>query len=157
MCGFLQVAQQPPVATASTPVATPDDPYTHFYCISPDAPSNAVLYWMGAYDAASVTFRLAEAVGPFRLDMGDTVYAPNLQEDEKGRCILWAWVQERRSVGKYDFAGCMASPRVLLRRRGRLIQQPLPELASVRFYPAACNSGARFVFRGFCSISPFRL
>lgn len=95
---------------------------------------------MGSYDPETVTFRLAEAVGPFRLDMGDTVYAPNLQEDAKGRCILWAWVQERRSVGKYDFAGCMASPRVLLRRRGRLIQQPLPELAQV---PSVLCSRAR--------------
>ena len=132
---LMQVSQQSPVATASTPLSTPGDTYSHFYCITSDAPSNAVLYWMGSYDPETVTFRLAEAVGTFRLDMGDTIYAPNLQEHAKGRCILWAWVQERRSVGKYDFAGSMASPRVLLRRRGRLIQQPLRELAQVSHYP----------------------
>lgn len=86
---------------------------------------------MGSFDADAVKFRLQDAVGPYRLDMGDTIYAPNIFEDAQGRCVMWGWVQEHRSVGKYDFAGCMATPRVLLRQGGRLLQQPLPELAKV--------------------------
>eukprot|EP00892_Ulva_mutabilis_P009472 jgi/Ulvmu1/6898/UM031_0104.1 len=117
---------------AEVPAVPADDPYTHFYCISPDAPTNAVLYWMGSYDPRTIKFRLQDAVGPYRLDMGDTIYAPNIFEDAKGRCVLWGWVQEHRSVGKYDFAGCMATPRVLLRQGSRLVQQPLPELADLR-------------------------
>jgi sucrose-6-phosphate hydrolase SacC (GH32 family) len=105
---------------------------THLYCISPDAPTNPVIYWLGAYDDATVKFQLDGASGPFRLDLGDTIYAPNIFEDAQGRCVLWAWVQEHRAVGSYDFSGCMATPRVLLQREGRLVQQPLPELREVR-------------------------
>ena len=111
---------------------TVDADFAHFYCVSPDAPTNPVIYWMGHYDAATVKFRLQGAAGPYRLDLGDTIYAPNILEDSKGRCVLWAWVQEHRTVGSYDFSGCMATPRVLLQRDRRLIQQPLPELKEVR-------------------------
>ena len=128
-CVQVSFARAPGRADADA--SADDDPYSHFYCISPDAPTNAVIYWIGSYDPATVKFRLQDAVGPYRLDMGDTIYAPNVFEDAQGRCVLWAWVQEHRSVGKYDFAGCMATPRVLLRQGSRLIQQPLPELAKV--------------------------
>jgi beta-fructofuranosidase len=109
-----------------------DEGYAHFYCVSPDAPTNPVMYWLGHFDPVTIKFRLDRAVGPYRLDLGDTVYAPNILEDAQGRCVLWLWVQERRTVGSYDFAGCMATPRVLLQRDRRLVQQPLPELKEVR-------------------------
>jgi sucrose-6-phosphate hydrolase SacC (GH32 family) len=108
-----------------------DSPYSHFFCISPDAPTNPVIYWMGPYDETNVRYQLSQAAGPYRLDLGDVIYAPNILDDPGGRCILWAWAQEHRTVGRYDFAGCMATPRVLLRRDSRLVQQPLPELKEV--------------------------
>ena len=88
---------------------------------------------MGQYHSESVTFDLASAVGPFRLDLGDTIYAPNILDDPHGRKVLWCWVQEtRRKLGTYEYAGCMATPRIMLQRGSKLVQQPLPELAEVR-------------------------
>lgn len=31
----------------------------------------------------------------------------------QGRLLLWGWLQERRKVGVYDYAGCMTLPRVM--------------------------------------------
>jgi hypothetical protein len=56
---------------------------THLMCISPDAPTNPVLYWLGAFDAASTRFQLKEAKGPMRLDLGDVLYAPNVMMDDQ--------------------------------------------------------------------------
>jgi sucrose-6-phosphate hydrolase SacC (GH32 family) len=132
------------IAARITAQAGPaDSPYSHFFCISPDAPTNPVIYWMGPYDEDNVRFQLAQAAGPYRLDLGDIIYAPNILDDPSGRCILWAWAQEHRTVGSYDFAGCMATPRVLLRRDGRLVQQPLPELKEVRCPAALWPSASR--------------
>ena len=58
-------------------------PYTHFLCVSPDAPTNPVLYWLGDFDAHSTRFLLEKAKGPIRLDLGDVLYAPNLMVDDK--------------------------------------------------------------------------
>lgn len=119
--------------SAGTAKATPVDPrYSHFYCVSPDAPTNPVLYWMGEFTMSDVKFHLERALGPFRLDLGDTIYAPNIMEDERGRQVLWAWVQEHRKVGSYDYSGCMATPRIMLSRNNQLYQQPIPELLEVR-------------------------
>ncbi len=57
--------------------------YTHFMCVSPDAPTNPVLYWLGNFDAENTRFLLESAMGPLRLDLGDTLYAPNLLEDHQ--------------------------------------------------------------------------
>lgn len=62
--------------------------YTHFLCISPDAPTNPVLYWLGRYDASSSRFLLDEAKGPNRLDLGDVLYAPNTLIDPQVRRAL---------------------------------------------------------------------
>jgi hypothetical protein len=48
-------------------------------------------------------FDLDNAKGPLRLDLGDTLYAPNIMRDDAGRVILWGWLQERRTVSK----GCL--------------------------------------------------
>ena len=113
-------------------------PHDHFFCVSPDAPTNPVLYWTGSFDAAATRFRLEEASGPHRLDLGDVLYAPNLMTDRLGRRVLWGWLQERRgSVGSYDYAGCLSVPRLLSLRGGRLFQEPLPEVALLRDSAAA--------------------
>ena len=57
--------------------------HTHLLCISPDAPTNPVLYWLGGFDAVATRFLLDGAKGPLRLDLGDTLYAPNLMLDEQ--------------------------------------------------------------------------
>ncbi len=57
--------------------------YTHLLCISPDAPTNPVLFWLGHFDAVKTRFLLEGAKGPLRLDLGDTLYAPNLMEDHQ--------------------------------------------------------------------------
>jgi beta-fructofuranosidase len=45
-------------------------------------------------------FDLDNAKGPLRLDLGDTLYAPNVFRDDAGRVILWGWLQERRTVSR---------------------------------------------------------
>ncbi|GLC44182.1 Putative beta-Fructufuranosidase [Pleodorina starrii] len=93
--------------------ATPSKP-VHLFCISPDACTNPSYYWLGPYDPATKRFDLDAAQGPFRLDLGDVLYAPNiLHDDAKDRTLLWGWNQEKRKVGTYDYAGCLSLPRVL--------------------------------------------
>jgi hypothetical protein len=65
--------------------------FRYFFTVSPDACSNPVLYWLGSY--ADSRFALEAAAGPFRLDLGDVVYAPNIMTDGQGRHLLWAWLQ----------------------------------------------------------------
>ena len=43
----------------------------------------------------------------------------------QGRHVLWGWLQERRKVGSYDYAGCLSVPRVLYIRDNRLVQARL--------------------------------
>ena len=74
--------------------------------------------------------RLTE--GPLRLDLGDVLYAPNTIRDAKGRQVLWGWLQERREGGDYGYAGCMSVPRVVTIKDGRVHQEPIPELRSLR-------------------------
>lgn len=50
-------------------------------CVSPDAPKNPVLYFLGRFDPAETKFILEGAKGPIRLDLGDILYAPNIQTD----------------------------------------------------------------------------
>ena len=59
----------------------PPPVYTHLMCVSPDAPTNPVLYWLGNYDVLRTEFLLNGAKGPLRLDLGDILYAPNLLVD----------------------------------------------------------------------------
>lgn len=50
----------------------------------------------------------------------------------QGRHILWGWLQERRKVGSYDYAGCLSVPRILTLRGDSLHQEPVPEVAKLR-------------------------
>ncbi len=50
----------------------------------------------------------------------------------QGRHILWGWLQERRKVGSYDYAGCLSVPRLVHLRGDRLIQEPVPEVSNLR-------------------------
>lgn len=66
---------------ASLKIDEPRPVYTHLMCVSPDAPTNPVLYWLGGYDTQRTEFLLNGAKGPLRLDLGDILYAPNLLVD----------------------------------------------------------------------------
>lgn len=111
----------------------------HLFTVSPDAPTNPVLYWTGhvtepgTNGAPCARFQMETAKGPFRLDLGDILYAPNVCQDGQGRWLLWGWLQERRKVGSYSYAGCLTMPRVLhVTDEGRLIQAPAPEVSGLR-------------------------
>ena len=56
----------------------------------------------------------ARRAGPFVLDLGDMLYAPNCFRDGRGRQIMLAWLQEHSSrEGAVDYSGCITLPRVL--------------------------------------------
>ena len=130
-------------SSSSSSSPPPPRPHDHFFCVSPDAPTNPVLYWTGSFDADATRFRLEEASGPHRLDLGDVLYAPNLMTDALGRRVLWGWLQERRgAVGSYDYAGCLSLPRLLTLKDGKLFQEPLPEVALLRDSAAASAAAA---------------
>ncbi len=41
----------------------------------------------------------------------------------QGRWLLWGWLQERRKMGSYSYAGCLTLPRILhCTEDGRLVQ-----------------------------------
>lgn len=107
----------------------------HFFCISPDAKENRVVYWLGDYRDGK--FMIEDAKGPFWLDLGNVVYAPNIMQDDKGRQILWGWIrdfeiEEAPIRGEQDYSGCLSTPRVLSIANGRLFQEPAPEVAKMR-------------------------
>ncbi|GMH42910.1 hypothetical protein BSKO_10832 [Bryopsis sp. KO-2023] len=102
----------------------------YLFCVSPDAPENPVLYWIGNY--VDEQFIMETAEGPFRLDLGDVMYAPNMTKDAEGRHLLWGWLQERSRMGEFDYAGCLSVPRLLHVHNGRLFQEPAPEIADLR-------------------------
>lgn len=108
-----------------------DERFSYFFCISPDAPTNPVLYWLGHVNENDV-FCLDEARKFSRLDLGDILYAPNLTEDENGDSLLWGWLQERRTVGSYDYSGCLSVPRKLSRKKDRLFQEPAEQINQLR-------------------------
>ena len=57
----------------------------------------------------------------------------------QGRHIMWGWLQERRTVGSYDYAGCLSLPRVMYISGNRLhqVQQPYPPI------PSLCKGAAK--------------
>ncbi|KAG2494571.1 hypothetical protein HYH03_007337 [Edaphochlamys debaryana] len=141
------------VLASSSPSPEPSSsnlPAPHFFCISPDACTNPSYYYLGAYDPTAKEFDLASSIGPFRLDLGDVVYAPNTLDDAlNNRTLLWGWAQEKRTkVDAYDYAGCLTHPRVLLLKPPSadtpcstaagpaqgwsLHQAPIPELEALR-------------------------
>jgi len=69
------------------------------------------------------------------LDHGADFYAAHVFDDESGRTILMAWMDMWGSAfptQKDGWAGTLTIPRVLSMRGTTLLQQPLPELSSLR-------------------------
>lgn len=67
----------------------------HAVCSSACAASHLIL----PHRYAHGRFDLDNAKGPFRLDLGDVLYAPNVMRDDAGRVVMWGWLQEKRTVG----------------------------------------------------------
>jgi beta-fructofuranosidase len=64
------------------------------------------------------------------MDYGN-YYAPNCMVDGKGRRVLWGWVKDFPAGRGWN--GCLTLPRILtLAPDGQLVQQPAPELHSLR-------------------------
>eukprot|EP00210_Caulerpa_lentillifera_P005074 g4847.t1 len=104
----------------------------YLFCVSPDAPTNPVLYWLGSFNQEELVFERDQNSTPFRLDLGDILYAPNLTESPYGDTLLWGWLQEKRQVGSYDYSGCLSVPRKLTIKNGKLHQSPVDEIAKLR-------------------------
>jgi beta-fructofuranosidase len=104
------------------------------------------VYWqVGRFDKQELRFH-KETSG--LLDHG-SYYAMKSMVDEKGRRILWGWVEETRSADactQAGWAGCMALPRVLsVGPDNRLRMEVPPEFASLQLgeqtFPAHPNAG----------------
>jgi sucrose-6-phosphate hydrolase SacC (GH32 family) len=80
----------------------------------------------------------AEARGA--MDYGD-YYAPNCLDDDRGRRILWGWVQGFRPGRGWN--GCLTLPRVLTVDGNRLVQSPAPELEKLHGAPLPRVEGVR--------------
>ena len=75
----------------------------------------------------------------------------------QGRYIMWGWLQERRKVGSYDYAGCLSLPRVLYIRGDRLIQARKTLNPECRHAPTRLRSAARrSPARAYCCASSQR-
>lgn len=77
-------------------------------------------------------------IGSFQtLDYGFDFYAPQTFQDDRGRRILIGWagmpdVDYRNPTVAKGWQHCMTVPRVLTEREGKLLQNPVPELWSLR-------------------------
>ncbi len=74
-----------------------------------------------------------------QIDCGSVSYAQKTMQDQKGRRIWWAWIQEKRSSkaqANAGWAGVMSLPKILtLRTNGTLGVEPVPELEILRREP----------------------
>lgn len=102
----------------------------HVLMISPQ-PLGKAVYLVGEYSANRFTPCIEGDV-----DIGGSLYAPQVMMDAQGRHLLWGWLREGRSREAYEgagWAGVMSLPRVLtLLPDGRLRARPVPELQALR-------------------------
>jgi sucrose-6-phosphate hydrolase SacC (GH32 family) len=110
-----------------------DESRCWFFCISPDAPTNPVLYWLGSYSGTE--FDIANAKGPLQLDLGDVLYAPNILEDDtvsppSPTCCAVLCCAVRRCAG----SRCDSLRRDVLWHAG----MPMGRLALAWCLPAVC-------------------
>ncbi|GLC35519.1 hypothetical protein PLESTM_000333000 [Pleodorina starrii] len=74
----------------------------------------------GAEAGCAFRLDLESAAGPYPLDLGDVLYAPNVLKDAQGRVVMWAWLRERHALpdapaAPATFAGAISVPRLLTR------------------------------------------
>jgi beta-fructofuranosidase len=66
-------------------------------------------------------------------DYGPNFYAPQVFTDDRGRCILFGWMDKGEKItGKEGWAGAFTFPRELSLKNGEVCQRPVEELALLR-------------------------
>lgn len=93
--------------------------YKNFYCI-------------GERDSETGKFSMGKCR---ELDYGISYYAAQVFQDERGRVLLFSWMDMWRQhfpTQPNGWAGMLTLPRVLHMRGSTLLQQPVPELALLR-------------------------
>jgi len=70
---------------------------TAMFCVSPDRPANAVMYWTGRF--SGTRFDLGQAAGPFALDTGDVLYAPTVSASRQRALPRRGLTPSPRAVG----------------------------------------------------------
>ncbi len=90
-----------------------------------------------AYLTGEYKDNLFTPTGAHHLDLGGRFfYAPQAFVDDRGRTVMWGWIQEGRSdelLEQAGWAGAMAIPRIVtLQENGLLGFKPAPELELLR-------------------------
>lgn len=92
-------------------------------------------YFAGKVDLDKPSFQHGEF---YELDHGFDFYAPQTTMDAKGRQVLFGWMGNAEEEGviqptiKHEWIHALTIPRRLTWQEGRLIQQPIEELQSIR-------------------------
>jgi beta-fructofuranosidase len=95
------------------------------------SPYGKVRYFIGDFDSNTCRFKVRT---DGTLDYGSSFYAPNTMQVPDGRRIVWGWING--FPGGRGWNGCLSLPRLLsLSQDGKLLQQPAPQLASLRGKP----------------------
>ena len=90
-------------------------------------------YFIGSYDGRTFTPDVSETLDGNRGTYPKFFYAPHVFRDEKGRVIMFGWIQDGREGKDVDYNGVLSLPRVLsLRPDGRLNMEVAPELQALR-------------------------
>lgn len=81
-------------------------------------------------------------------DMGFDFYAPQTFMDERGRRILIGWVgmpdaEYTNPTIERGWQNCLTIPRVLEYKRGKIYQNPVPEINKLRKGPVSLTSGEK--------------
>ena len=122
--------------------------YTHFLCVSPDAPTNPVLYWLGNFDNKTSSFLLDKAKGPLQLDLGDILYAPNLMVDDKVTSYTFRRGQRHKPSSQTLVQAWVSKlidlPPSVQHLNKSIMSEHCPLLCRVAtFYGGGCRSGGK--------------
>ncbi|GGD89073.1 glycoside hydrolase family 32 protein [Microbacterium murale] len=140
-----------PDGTSASPDAASGDPHVLIFSAWHEEVTRHPLVARGRYHDDRFEIEAFQ-----RLDLGGRhAYAPQTFADQSGRRVLWAWMQEARSIERQRVAGwsgAMILPRRLwLDAAGVLRQEPVAEAESLRAEPlswqedgtAAVSSGVQ--------------
>ncbi|GFH14571.1 uncharacterized protein HaLaN_10652 [Haematococcus lacustris] len=91
-------------------------------------------------DWQTSVYDLETSSGPYKLDLGNVLYAPLAFYDAPHqRHLVWGYLKELRTLppppsqcNKFVSSGCLSMPRALYLRAGKLHQVPIPELSLLR-------------------------
>ncbi|KAF5840337.1 hypothetical protein DUNSADRAFT_17033 [Dunaliella salina] len=128
-----QVAEGPP------PIPEPARPSQRWLLgLAPDAATYGIIYFLGDY--SNGRFDLEGSTGPYKLDLGNVLYAPVAFYDQKvGRLLVWGYLKELWQLSpppamcnKFAMSGGVSMPRALYLKGGKLFQVPIPEVSELR-------------------------